>query len=130
MQTSRDGALAAGVTSINALVLDDRNFFGDDPEDTVDAVAYAQTNLIGGLGAFAAFVEDFSGFGPAIEDKIIREIAPPRSGDPAHPAPGGTAPHAGRAGRARPRAPGPARLTRIRRAGALPPRAPAWRSPG
>lgn len=89
VQTSRDEALAAGVTSINALVLDDRSFFGNDPEDDVDAVAYAQTNLIGGQGAFAAFVEDFSGFGPAIESKIIREIVPPDPEIPPIPLPAG-----------------------------------------
>lgn len=78
VQDARDDALTTGgVTAINALVLDDRDFFGNDPEDSIDAVTYAQTNLIGGIGSFATFVEDFTGFGPAIESKIIREIAPP-----------------------------------------------------
>ncbi len=77
LQDARDNALASGIDQINALLLDDRDFFGNDPEDQIDAVSYAETNMIGGDGAFAAFEEDFTGFAPAIRAKIEREVVPP-----------------------------------------------------
>lgn len=77
VQAARDAALAGGIDAINALVLDDRSFFGNDPGDAVNAVDYAETNLVGGLGSFSVFVEDFTGFAAGIEAKIAREVTPP-----------------------------------------------------
>ena len=76
VQGARDDALAAGVDQINALLLDDRDFFGNDPADIIDAVGYAETNIIGGTGSFAVFEEDFTGFASAISAKIAREVRP------------------------------------------------------
>jgi hypothetical protein len=77
VQNARDAVLASGIDAINALLLDDRDFFGNDPEDIIDAVAYGQTNIIGGTGSFAVFNEDFTDFPAAIARKIEREIDPP-----------------------------------------------------
>ncbi|WP_176445038.1 DUF1194 domain-containing protein [Maliponia aquimaris] len=77
LQQARDTVLAGEIDTINALLLDDRNFFGNDPADIIQAVPYAQTNMIGGPGAFADFEEDFTGFAAAINAKLLREIDPP-----------------------------------------------------
>lgn len=77
LQNARDTVLAGGIDTINALLPDDRDSFGNDPADLIQAVPYARTNMIGGVGAFAAFEEDFTGFATAINDKLLREIAPP-----------------------------------------------------
>jgi len=77
LQDARDAALAGAVDTINALWIDDRNFFGDDPEDTINALDYGTTNVIGGPGAFQDIVQDFDGFTAAISSKIQREITPP-----------------------------------------------------
>ena len=61
---------------INALWIDDRDFFGDDPEDAIDAVAYGEHNVIGGEGAFSTIVQDFGGFSTAVAEKIATEITP------------------------------------------------------
>lgn len=82
VQLARDLALASGIDQINALLLDDRNFFGNDPEDIINAIDYAELNIIGGTGSFAAFAEDFSDFPGAITQKISREVAPPPPPDP------------------------------------------------
>jgi len=74
-QAARAAALTTyGVTTINALWIDDRDFFGDDPEDIIDAMLYGQTNVIGGANPFEAIVDDFTEFAPAIVEKIGREI--------------------------------------------------------
>jgi hypothetical protein len=82
VQTARDNALAAGVDTINALFVDDRDFFGDDPEDAINAIDYGTLNVIGGTGAFVDLVQDFTEFGAAIKQKIGEEI------NPTIPAPG------------------------------------------
>jgi hypothetical protein len=82
VQAARDAAVAAGVDTINALWVDDRDFFGDDPEDIIQAIPYGQTNVITGAGAFANLVQNFTEFVPAVQEKIGREI------DPTIPAPG------------------------------------------
>jgi len=74
VQTSRDNFLAGGGSAINAIWLNDRDFFGLDPTDAVNAFAYGSLNVIGGTGAFQVFAADFTAFGPAIEQKIIREV--------------------------------------------------------
>jgi hypothetical protein len=76
LQTARSNALLGGVTSINALWIDDRDFFGDDPGDTINALTYGTTNVIGGSGAFQSIVQDFGGFQSAILAKLEREVNP------------------------------------------------------
>ncbi|HTV01149.1 MAG TPA: DUF1194 domain-containing protein [Luteitalea sp.] len=75
VQNARDAALASGVTSINALWIDDRDFFGDDPGDIINALAYGTTNVIAGPGAFQGIVQDFAGFQSAIANKLEREVS-------------------------------------------------------
>lgn len=77
LQTARDAALAGEVDVINALLIDDRGFFGDDPGDAVQAVPYAVNNVIGGPGAFAVLAQDFAEFGETVQNKLLREVAPP-----------------------------------------------------
>jgi hypothetical protein len=76
VQTARDNALAGPANTINALWIDDRDFFGDDPTDQVNALIYGTTNVIGGPGAFQNIVQDFPEFEDAIEAKLIREVGP------------------------------------------------------
>jgi len=76
LQNARAAALAGGVDAINALWIDDRDFFGDDPTDIINALTYGTTNVIGGTGAFQDIVQDFPEFGAAMDRKIIREVAP------------------------------------------------------
>jgi len=73
-QAARDAAVALGVDQINALWIDDRDYFGDDPEDIIDAVLYGETNVIAGDGAFSVLVQDFDGFEEAIQTKIYTEL--------------------------------------------------------
>jgi hypothetical protein len=74
LQAARAAALAGGVTTINALWIDDRDFFGDDAADVIKALPYGQTNVIGGTNPFQTIVEDFSDFAPAIAAKLEREV--------------------------------------------------------
>lgn len=74
VQAARDNFLANGGTTINAIWLNDRDFFGLDPTDIINAYEYGSTNVIGGAGAFQTFASDFNAFVPAIQAKILREI--------------------------------------------------------
>lgn len=74
VQAARNFMVSSGVDQINALWIDDRDYFGDDPEDTIDAVSYGQTNVIYGASSFSWIVEDYDGFQAAVRDKIYREI--------------------------------------------------------
>lgn len=75
LQNARDGFLSGGTArTINALWIDDRNFFGDDAADVIDALAYGSTNVIGGTGAFQSIAQDFTDFEREILLKIGREI--------------------------------------------------------
>ena len=74
LQAARAAALAGGVTTINALWIDDRDFFGDDPADAIQALPYGLTNVIGGTTPFQTIVEDFSDFAPAIQAKLVKEV--------------------------------------------------------
>ncbi|MDN3517170.1 DUF1194 domain-containing protein [Aquisalimonas lutea] len=76
LQAARDSALASDIDTINALWIDDREFFGDDPNDQINALDYGATNVIAGPGAFQDIVQDFNGFSDAISAKILREIDP------------------------------------------------------
>jgi len=84
VQAARDNFLGNGGTTINAIWLNDRDFFGIDPEDLINALEYGSLNVIGGTGAFQVFAQDFTEFGAAIAQKIEREIIPA-------PEPGGLA---------------------------------------
>lgn len=74
LQVARNNALAGGVTTINALWIDDRDFFGDDPTDLINAFAYGTLNVLGGLNPFQSLVDEFADFGPAIQSKLVREF--------------------------------------------------------
>lgn len=74
VQTARNNFLANGGTTINAIWLNDRSFFGLDADDLINAYQYGSTNVIGGPGAFQYFAADFNDFGAAIQRKILREI--------------------------------------------------------
>lgn len=73
-QNARDNFLAQGNNTINAIWLQDRNFFGLNPGDIIDAYEYGNLNVIGGTGAFQTYATDFTQFAAAIEAKLIREI--------------------------------------------------------
>lgn len=75
LQNARNAFLAGGsARAINALWIDDRDFFGDDPADAINAFQYGITNVIGGAGAFQAIAQDFNTFEGEIISKIGREI--------------------------------------------------------
>lgn len=74
VQNARDAFLAGGGDAINAIWLNDRDFFGLDPTDAINAFEYGTTNVIGGVGSFQTFAQDFNDFAPAFGRKIIREI--------------------------------------------------------
>jgi hypothetical protein len=74
VQVARDAFLASGGTTINAIWLNDRDFFGLDPTDLINAFEYGALNVIGGSNAFQTFAVDFTAFSAAIERKIEREI--------------------------------------------------------
>lgn len=74
VQNARNNLVASGVDMINALWIDDRDFFGDDPEDQINAVQYGIDNVIYGAGSFSWIVQDFTEFQPAVKDKIYTEI--------------------------------------------------------
>jgi hypothetical protein len=76
LQNVRDAALSSGVDAINALFIRNEPFFGI-PSDSIDAILYGEVNVIGGPGSFVTLIEDFADFAVAIEEKLIRETAPP-----------------------------------------------------
>lgn len=76
IQSARASALAGGFTQINALWINDRDYFGNDPNDMVNAFAYGTTNVLGGTGAFQLLAQDFSEFEVAVTEKIGREVNP------------------------------------------------------
>jgi hypothetical protein len=77
LQNARDAFLTGGGTrTINALWIDDRDFFGDDANDTINALTYGTTNVIGGAGAFQSIAQDFTSFQSEILGKLEREINP------------------------------------------------------
>jgi hypothetical protein len=76
VQAARDNALANGVDTINALWIDDRDFFGDDANDIINALDYGNLNVLGGASPFQDIVQDFPEFERAIINKIGREVIP------------------------------------------------------
>jgi len=75
--TARDNALASGVDTINALLIDDGGWGG-----VGGAAFYGNNYIIGGTGAFLDVVSSFPEFATALKTKIGEEI------DPRIPAPG------------------------------------------
>jgi len=83
VKAARDNAINnAGVDTINALWVDDRDFFGDDPQDAINALDYGANNVIAGAGAFEEIVQDFPQFEEAVIRKITREVVTPTGGVP------------------------------------------------
>ncbi|SPP99468.1 conserved membrane hypothetical protein [Candidatus Sulfobium mesophilum] len=77
LQAARDAFLSQSITnSINALVINDRDFFGNTGTELINSVAYATTNVIGGPGAFVIPVTGFDTFQTGVRDKLIQEISP------------------------------------------------------
>lgn len=76
VRAARDGLVDTGVDMINALFIDDRDFFGDDPEDNINAYTYGELNVIYGDGSFVNLVQDYDGFAGAVKNKILAEIIP------------------------------------------------------
>jgi hypothetical protein len=75
VQAARDAFMAGpGTRNINALWIDDRNFFGDDPEDAINAYTYGTTNVLAGPTAFQILAQDFDDFQGAVITKLEREI--------------------------------------------------------
>lgn len=78
LQNARDAFLnGSDSRTINAIWIQDRNFFGVNPGDTINALLYGTTNVIGGPGAFQSVVSGYDQFEVAIEAKLIREVVPP-----------------------------------------------------
>ena len=74
-QIARDAFLALGNTAINAIWMNDRDFFGLDAADIINAFEYGTNNVIGGPGSFQVFAETNTDFALAIDEKLIQEIA-------------------------------------------------------
>jgi hypothetical protein len=79
---ARDQFLAAGGTAVNAIWMNDRDFFGLDADDVVNAFEYGSTSVIGGTDAFQLFAETNEDFIKAFSGKLIREITPDPDPDP------------------------------------------------
>jgi len=77
VQNARDAFLAGGGSAINAIWMDDRDFFGLDAADLVNAFEYGTNNVIGGTGAFQVFAATNADFVGAIQNKLVREITNP-----------------------------------------------------
>lgn len=78
LQNARDAFLnGSDSRTINAIWIQDRNFFGVNPGDTINALLYGTTNVIGGPTAFQSVVSGYDQFELAIEAKLIREVVPP-----------------------------------------------------
>jgi hypothetical protein len=76
VQTARDALVALGVQRINALFIDDRDYFGDDATDMINAYDYGNQNVIYGTGSFVNVVEAYSDFASAMREKIYAEVKP------------------------------------------------------
>lgn len=75
VQNARNAFLSgAGIRNINAIWIDDRDFFGDDASDTINALSYGTTNVIGGSTGFQIMTQDFEDFQSAVVTKLEREI--------------------------------------------------------
>jgi hypothetical protein len=70
---ARNAALAAGITTINGIVI------GGDP----GVATFYQNNIVGGAGGFLELANSFNDFGDAIQRKLVREITPTPVPEPA-----------------------------------------------
>jgi len=77
VQAARDNFLSGGGDAINAIWMNDRDFFGLDATDLINAFEYGSLNVIGGAGSFQTFAETNADFIEGIDEKIIREITIP-----------------------------------------------------
>lgn len=75
-QNARDAFIAAGNSAINAIWMNDRNFFGLDAADIINAFEYGTNNVIAGDGSFQVFAATNQDFIDGITDKIRRDIDP------------------------------------------------------
>lgn len=76
LQEARDAFLAGGDNrAINAIWIQDRNFFGTNPGDIINSLDYGLANVIGGTGSFQIAVSGFEDFGAGILTKLEREIS-------------------------------------------------------
>lgn len=85
LQNARDAALTAGVDTINALWIQDRNYFGDFPNgsSSINALEYGLNNVIGGTDYFQELVGGFNEFAIGVRGKILGDIKPPPVPEPA-----------------------------------------------
>lgn len=87
LQNSRDAFLAGGDNrTINALWINDRDFFGNAGGETINSLEYGSTNVIGGSNSFQLAISGFAAFGDAIGTKLEAEFTgkpPSRVPEPA-----------------------------------------------
>lgn len=76
VQNARAAFLAGGGDAINAIWMNDRDFFGLDASDLINAFEYGSLNVVGGTGSFQVFAATNEDYVSAIQSKIIREITP------------------------------------------------------
>ena len=60
--------------TINAISIDDRDFFGDDAADTIQAGPCGLQNVVTANRSFNGNVQDFTTFGAATQTKLVAEI--------------------------------------------------------
>jgi hypothetical protein len=78
LQNARNAFAAGGPAgverTINAIWIDDRDFFGDDPGDAIQAVPYGLANVVTANYTYNGIVDDFTDFAAAIQTKLAGEI--------------------------------------------------------
>lgn len=77
----RDNGWLTGIT-VNALVIRHPSLDGAAPADR-DPYIYYQREVIHGPGAFAMVVDSYDDYAEAIREKLLRELTPALSADPA-----------------------------------------------
>jgi Protein of unknown function (DUF1194)/PEP-CTERM motif len=78
LQTARNNFATGGPSgverTINAIWIDDRDFFGDDPSDAIQAVPYGLANVVTANYTYNGIVQNFNDFATAIQTKLVAEI--------------------------------------------------------
>lgn len=78
LKAARDAFATGGPVgverTINAIWIDDRDFFGDDVADQIQAVPYGLENVVTANYSFNGIVQDFTTFGAALQTKLVAEI--------------------------------------------------------
>ncbi|GGY74085.1 hypothetical protein GCM10007071_21840 [Marinobacter zhanjiangensis] len=85
LQGSRDAFLDGSANrAINALWINDRDYFGNTGSETINSLDYGETNVIGGTDSFQLAISGFSDFGEAIGTKLKAEFTgePPTTSVP------------------------------------------------